>query len=210
VSEPWTCPGCGDERAAADDFCGRCGRPRPRSEAVQWAREPGSGGLEADPDVEERRSADLLAEEQAAEQAARRDRSLTIRRALVLNVVLVVAVVGAVLFGRGAGPAAIDFDPASWRCGASPHAWTASLPGAAEDLRVEWRRGGVDGPVASSLPVARAELEVHRAVDGRYRVPSDAIGTPECELAPGTWTMAVVDASTGQSVATGALIVDGP
>ena len=89
--EPWRCPRCDADRAAEDDFCGRCGARRPRPD-------PASASVEAAPHRPER------------------DGGFPVKRALILNGIILVAVLAAVVFSSNGGPGTITFQPAAWRC----------------------------------------------------------------------------------------------
>ncbi len=124
-------------------------------------------------------------------------------RALILNGVIVAAVVIAVVLGGNGGPGVIRFEPAIWRCDGTERTWTATIPARATDLRIEWRTGGPVGELRVSTEVARLVLERFATADGSFRVTSSEPTAPECALAPGTWTLAIRDASDNALLASG-------
>ena len=180
MPEPWRCPRCDAERSAEDDFCGRCGARRPKVA-------PAGDG------------ADL--------PAAPDKGHLLLVRALVLNGIIVVAVIVAVFLGtRDGGPATVTFEPATWRCDGTQRAWIATLPAKATDLRLDWSDGGPTGDVRATSTTTLAALATYRTPDGSFRVTTsstDAAGAPECGLQPGTYTLAIRDATSGVLVASG-------
>jgi hypothetical protein len=175
----WRCPRCDADRAPEDDFCGRCGARRP---GPQPAADGEPGGT-----------------------APARDRpaGFPVRRALILNGIIVAAVVLAVLLGGNGGPGAVRFEPAAWRCDGTERAWIAQVPATAQDLRIEWLTGGPAGEVRTSSTVPRVELEAYRQADAAFRVTSTATDDPACGLVPGVYTMAVRDAANGALLASG-------
>ncbi len=174
VAGPWTCPRCNSVRAAGDDFCGRCGARRP-------APAPTAGEGSSEPT---------------------RD-GFPVARALILNGVIVAAVVIAVVLGGNGGPGAIGFEPTTWRCDGTERSWTATIPARATDLRIEWRTGGPVGELRASTAIARQALERFAVADGSFRVTSSEPTAPECALTPGTWTLAIRDASDNALLASG-------
>jgi len=90
VLEPWRCPRCDAARAAEDDFCGRCGARRPMPDAAPASVE-------------------------VAKQPAGRDGGFPVKRALLLNGIILGAVLLAVLFSSNGRPGTITFQPTAWR-----------------------------------------------------------------------------------------------
>jgi hypothetical protein len=178
---PWTCPRCDSERAAEDDFCGRCGAPRP-------TLTPAGGET----------------------PGARQRDGFPVARALILNGVIVVAVVLAVVLGGNGGPGIVRFEPATWRCDGTERAWIATIPARATDLRIEWRTGGPVGEVRASTGTPREALERYATADGSFRVTTSESTAPECALAPGTWTLAIRDASDNALLASGDVVLAAP
>lgn len=170
-------------RAAADDFCGRCGGRRTGSAPTPAAA--------AGPGVD------------------RRD-GFPVARALILNGVIVVAVVLAVVLGANGGPGVVRFEPPTWRCDGTERAWTATIPARATDLRIEWRTGGPVGEVRASTETGRSSLERFATADGSFRVSSSDPSAAECALAPGTWTLAIRDASDNALLASGEVELAAP
>ena len=137
VLEPWRCPRCDADRAAEDDFCGRCGARRPRPDAAS-------------------------APVEAAPQRPERDGGFPVKRALILNGIVLGAVLAAVVFGSNGGPGTVTFQPAAWRCDGTERAWTAPVPARALEIRIEWRDGGPEGELRASSTTTRAALEPYR------------------------------------------------
>jgi hypothetical protein len=177
---PWRCPRCDADRAAEDTFCGRCGARRAAATTPGTGHEPGADGAARD-----------------------RPAAFPIRRALILNGIIVAAVVLAVVFSGNGGPGMILFEPATWRCDGTERTWAARLADAAPDLRIEWLAGGPAGTVLASSTTTRAELEPYLQADGTLRVTTTAVDAPECGLGPGTYTMAVRDAAGNALLAAG-------
>jgi hypothetical protein len=134
----------------------------------------------------------------------------SVRRALVLNGVVVGAVLLAVALGANGGPASISFEPATWRCDGTPRVWAASIPERATELRVEWRLGGPEGELVGSTTTTRLALEAFAGADGTLRVPASGSTQPECALAPGTYTMAIRDVAGNALLATGDVVLAEP
>ncbi len=178
VLDPWRCPRCDADRAAEDDFCGRCGARRPRSDAP-------------------------AASVGAAPQRPERDGGFPVKRALILNGIILGAVLAAVVFGSNGGPGAITFQPAAWRCDGSERVWTAPIPARAPEIRIEWRVGGPEGEVRASSTTTRATLEPYLTPDGTFRVTTTDTTAPECGLEPGDYTMTLRDADSNALLASG-------
>jgi hypothetical protein len=178
VPEPWRCPRCDAERAAEDDFCGRCGARRPRSAAAPAAVE-------------------------AATQPAERGGGFPVRRALILNGIILGAVIVALVFGSHGGPGTVTFQPAAWRCDGTERAWTAPIPARATEVRVEWRDGGSEGEVRASATTTRAALEPYLTPDGTFHVTTTDTTAPECTLDAGEYTMTLRDAASNALLASG-------
>ena len=178
VLEPWRCPRCDADRAAEDDFCGRCGARRPRPDA-------------ASPPVE------------AASQRPERDGGFPVKRALILNGIVLGAVLVAVVFGSNGGPGTVTFQPAAWRCDGTERAWTAPIPARALEIRIEWRDGGPEGELRASSTTTRAALEPYGTPDGTFRVTTTETTAPECGLEAGDYTMALRDAASNALLASG-------
>ena len=178
VLDPWRCPRCDADRAAEDDFCGRCG-----------ARRPG-------PDT-------TSASVEAAPHRPERDGGFPVKRALILNGIILVAVLAAVAFSSNGGPGSITFQPAAWRCDGTERAWTAPIPARAPEIRIEWRVGGPEGAVRASSTTTRATLEPYLTPDGTFRVTTTDATAPECALDAGRYTMAVRDAASNALLASG-------
>jgi hypothetical protein len=141
--------------------------------------------------------------------AQKRD-GFPVARALILNGVIVGAVILAVVLGGNGGPGVIRFEPATWRCDGTERAWIATIPARATDLRIEWRTGGPVGDVRASVDTPRAALEPFATADGSFRVTTSEPTAPECGLVPGTWTLAVRDASDNALLASGDVVVAAP
>jgi hypothetical protein len=178
VPDPWRCPRCDADRAAEDDFCGRCGARRP-------GLDTGSASVEAAPHRPER------------------DGGFPVKRALILNGIILVAVLAAVAFSSNGGPGGITFQPAAWRCDGTERAWTAPIPARAPEIRIEWRVGGPEGAVRASSTTTRATLEPYLTPDGAFRVTTTDATAPECALDAGRYTMAVRDAASNALLASG-------
>ncbi len=174
---PWRCPRCGSDRDAADAFCGQCATRRPTSTG---------------PDAEV-----------GADTTAGRPAGFPVRRALILNGIVLGAVLIAVMFSRDAGPGTIAFVPASWRCDGTERAWTAAIPAAHESLAIEWRSGGPEGGIRTRFATTRTALETYRQPDGTFRVAATETDAPECSLPPDRYTMVVRDAVSNALVASG-------
>lgn len=185
---PWTCLRCDAERAAEDVFCGRCGARRTSSAAGASAAVP---------------------TEVEAPGARKRD-GFPVARALILNGVIVVAVILAVILGGNGGPGVIRFEPATWRCDGTERAWIATLPASATELRIEWRTGGPVGEIRASANTERSALERFATADGSFHVTTSEPTAPECSLAPGTWTLAIRDASDNALLASGDVVLAAP
>ena len=97
----------------------------------------------------------------------------------------------------------IRFEPATWRCDGTERSWIATIPARATDLRIEWRTGGPVGEIRASTETERSALERFAVADGSFRVTSSEATAPECALAPGTWTLAIRDASDNALLASG-------
>lgn len=180
VPGSWRCPRCDADRAAEDAFCGRCGARRPSAQV------PVTTG-------------DL-----ATDGATGRPAPFPVRRALILNGIILVAVVAAVVLGSGGGsPGAVRFEPAAWRCDGTERAWISQLPARSPDLRIEWLTGGPAGVAQASSTITRLELEPYRQADGAFRVSTSATDGPECGLPPGLYTMAIRDATSNALLASG-------
>jgi hypothetical protein len=136
--------------------------------------------------------------------------SFPVARALILNGVIVAAVILAVVLGGNGGPGVIRFEPATWRCDGSERAWIAAIPAQAADLRIEWRTGGPVGDVRASADTPRAALERFATADGSFRVTTSEPTAPECALTPGTWTLAIRDASDNALLASGDVVLAAP
>lgn len=183
----WRCPRCDADRAGADTFCGRCGARRPRQEASADQARSIAGlplGVETTPPED-------------------RPRSFPVRRALILNGVILGAVLLAVIFGRGGGPTAIAFEPPTWRCDGLERTWVATIPAAHSDLRIDWRIGGPVGDARATETITRLALEPYLTSDGSFHVFTSDPDAPECGLDPGPYTMTIRDASSGALVASG-------
>ena len=180
---PWTCRRCGAERVAEDDFCGRCGARRTSSTA--WPATGEAPGTRA------------------------RD-GFPVARALILNGVIVVAVVIAVILGGNGGPGVIRFEPTTWRCDGTERAWAATIPARATELRIEWRTGGPAGEIRASVDTQRSALERFATADGSFFVTTSEPTAPECALSPGTWTLAIRDASDNALLASGDVVLAAP
>lgn len=175
----WRCPRCDADRAAEDDFCGRCGCRRPVS------------ATEASPT--------------GSSPAATPARGgFPIARALALNGIILGAVLVAFLLGRGDdGPTSIAFEPTLWRCDGSGRTWVAAIPAKAPDVRLDWLTGGPAGQVRASAITSRAALEPYRQADGAFRVTTTESDAPECALDPGTYTLTIRDAASNALLASG-------
>jgi hypothetical protein len=182
VLEPWRCPRCDADRAAEDDFCGRCGARRPRTEAA-----PASG--------------------EGATQPAGRDGGFPVKRALVLNGIILGAVLLAVVFSSNGRPGTITFQPSAWRCDGTERAWTAPIPAQASEVRIEWRDGGPEGEVRASSTTTRAALEAYLTPDGTFRVTTTETTAPECGLDAGEYTMTLRDALSNGLLASGTVVL---
>jgi hypothetical protein len=180
VLEPWRCPRCDADRAAEDDFCGRCGARRPRPDAAPTAVE-------------------------AAPQRPERDGGFPVKRALILNGIILGAVLVAVVFGSNGGPGTITFQPAAWRCDGTERAWTAPIPARALEIRIEWRDGGPEGELRAGSTTTRAALEPYATLDGTFHVTTTETTAPECGLDAGDYTMALRDAASNALLASGAV-----
>jgi hypothetical protein len=180
--EPWRCPRCDADRAAEDDFCGRCGARRPRAEAAPATVE-------------------------VAGQPAGRDGGFPVKRALVLNGIILGAVLLAVAFSSNGRPGTIAFQPAEWRCDGTERAWTAPIPAQASEVRIEWRDGGPEGEVRASSTTTRAALEPYLTLDGSFRVTTTDTTAPECGLDAGEYTMTVRDALSNGLLASGTVVL---
>jgi hypothetical protein len=178
VLEPWRCPRCDADRAAEDDFCGRCGARRPRPDAT-------SASVEAAP------------------QRTERDGGFPVKRALILNGIILVAVLAAVVFSSNGGPGTITFDPVAWRCDGTERAWTAPVPARALEIRIEWRDGGPEGELRASSTTTRAALEPYGTPEGTFHVTTTETTAPECGLETGEYTMALRDAASNALLASG-------
>ncbi len=178
---PWACPRCGSERTAGDDYCGRCGA---------------------------RRAITLSTPDQTS-RAAKRD-GFPVARALILNGVILVAVILAVVLGGNGGPGVIGFEPSIWRCNGSERTWTAMIPARSTDLLVEWRTNGPVGELRATTETSRQALERFAMADGSFRVTTSEPGAPECGLTPGTWTLAIRDASDNALLAAGDVVLVAP
>jgi hypothetical protein len=181
VLDPWRCPRCDAGRAAEDDFCGRCGARRPRPDAASTASVPS----------------------EAAPQRPERDGGFPVRRALVLNGIILGAVLVAVVFSSNGGPGTITFDPVAWRCDGTERAWTAPIPARALEIRIEWRAGGPEGELRASSTTTRDALETFRSPDGTFHVTTTETTAPECGLDAGEYTMALRDAASNALLASG-------
>lgn len=173
TSGPWRCPRCGSERDAADAFCGRCATRRPAAAAAAVGVEKG------------------------------RSSNFPVRRALILNGIILSTVVVAVLFSRNEGPGAIVFEPGRWLCDGSERAWVAAIPATHEDLLIEWRSGGPEGALRTGSTASRTALEAYRQADGAFRVTTTETAEPECRLPPDRYTLVLRDATSNVLVATG-------
>ena len=178
IPEPWRCPRCAAERTADDDFCGRCGARRPRSDAA-------------------------AASVEGAARRPERDGGFPVKRALILNGIILGAVLAAVVFSSNGGPGTITFQPAAWRCDGSDRTWTAPIPARALEIRIEWRDGGPEGELRTSSTITRAVLEPYLTPDGSVHVTTTDVTTPECALAAGDYTMALRDAASNALLASG-------
>ncbi len=177
---PWRCPVCGSQRTADDDFCGRCGSPRPVPD------ETGTGSQESVP----------------PEDAAKG--RFPVMRALVLNGIVIGAVILVFLLGRrDGGPTTVTFVPGLWRCDGTERAWIASVPASAIDVRLDWMTGGPAGEVHATSTTSRIALEAYRQADGTFRVSSTDTDAPECGLDAGTYTLAIRDAASNALLASG-------
>jgi hypothetical protein len=178
--EPWRCSRCEADRAADDDFCGRCGarRPKPVTEAAVPAG----------------------AESPAANA---RKGSFPVARALILNGLILGAVLIAVVFGRGGGPTKIVFEPSAWRCDGTERAWVATIPAKALGVKIEWRTGGPEGEIRATTTTPRSALDRYLAADGAFRVGTTSQDAPECALDPGRYTLALRDAASNALLASG-------
>jgi hypothetical protein len=183
AADPWRCARCAADRAADDEFCGRCGAPRPDPRPA------------ARPDPQS---------DQPAPGAAADKGRFPVGRALILNGVLVGAVLLALLLGRsGGGPTTIAFEPALWACDGSERAWIAAVPASAPDVRLDWLTGGPVGQVHASSTTSRSALEPYGQPDGRFRVVTTTTDAPECDLGPGTYTLTIRDAASNALLASG-------
>jgi hypothetical protein len=127
-----------------------------------------------------------------------------VRRALVLNGIIVGAVLLALVLGRvGGGPTTIAFEPGLWRCDGTERAWIAAIPAKATVVRLDWLTGGPAGEVHATSTTARATLEPYLQPDGTFRVATTATAAPECALAPGSYTLAIRDAASNALIASG-------
>ncbi len=172
---PWRCPQCGSDRDAADTFCGRCATRRPTNR-------------------------DVVA---GPETPAERPAGFPLRRALILNGIVIGVVVIAVLFSGSGGPGPIGFEPSRWRCDGTERVWTASIPAEHEDVVIEWRSGGPEGLLRTGTTTSRTRLEAYRQPDGTFRVTTNDPAAPECSLPPDRYTMVVRDAGSNALVALG-------
>ena len=182
VLEPWRCPRCDADRAAEDDFCGRCGARRPREDA-------------AAPSVEE------------APEPPGRGGGFPVKRALVLNGIILAAVVLAVVFSGNGRPGTITFEPGAWRCDGTERSWAAPIPAQASEVRIDWRDGGPEGEVRASATTTRAALEPYLTPDGTFRVTTTDASAPECALAAGEYTMTLRDALSNGLLASGTVVL---
>jgi hypothetical protein len=178
VLEPWRCLRCDADRAAEDEFCGRCGAPRPRADATPASVE-------------------------GASDHTGRDGGFPVKRALVLNGIILGAVVLAVVFSSNGRPGTITFQPAAWRCDGTERSWVAPIPAQALEVRMEWRDGGPEGEVRASSTTTRAALEPYLTPDGTFRVTTTETTGPECGLAAGEYTMTLRDALSNGLLASG-------
>ncbi len=135
--------------------------------------------------------------------APERDGGFPVRRALILNGIILVAVLVAVVFGSNGGPASITFQPTPWRCDGTERSWTAPVPARALEIRIEWRDGGPEGELRASSTTARAALEPYANPDGTFRVATTDTAAPECGLDAGGYTMALRDAASNALLASG-------
>jgi hypothetical protein len=134
-----------------------------------------------------------------------------LKRALILNGILVGAVVGLVLVGRSpTGSAMITFEPGTWRCDGTERAWVADIPGSHANLLVEWRSGGPDGAVRSVSSTTRLALEPFQVPGDPFRVTTSSRTGPECGLPPGTYTLVLRDLDLGVVVASGNVTLAAP
>jgi hypothetical protein len=185
--QPWRCPRCDADRAAVDDFCGRCGARRPRADTVPTGVDGAPG--------------------EASGGAPERDGRFPVRRALVLNGIILGAVLLAVAFSSNGRPGTIAFQPAEWRCDGTERAWTAPIPAQASEVRIEWRDGGPEGEVRASSTTTRAALEPYLTLDGSFRVTTTDTTAPECGLDAGEYTMTVRDALSNGLLASGTVVL---
>ena len=181
VLQPWCCPRCDADRAAEDDFCGRCGARRPRTDTTPAAVE---GVPEGTPG---------------------RGSGFPVKRALILNGIVLGAVLVAVALGSNGGPGTVTFQPAAWRCDGTERAWTAPIPARALEIRIEWRDGGPEGELRASSTTTRAALEPFLTTDGTFRVTTTETAAPECGLDAGDYTMALRDAASNALLASGSV-----
>jgi len=126
-----------------------------------------------------------------------------VKRALILNGIILGAVLAAVVFSSNGGPGAITFQPAAWRCDGTERAWTAAVPARALEIRIEWRDGGPEGELRASSTTTRAALEPYATPDGTFRVTTTDATAPECALEAGDYTMALRDVASNVLLASG-------
>lgn len=125
------------------------------------------------------------------------------KRALILNGIILGAVLAAVVFSSNGGPGTITFQPAAWRCDGTERAWTAPIPARALEVRIEWRAGGPEGELLASSTTSRAALEPYAAPDGTFHVTTTDTTAPECGLDAGEYTMVLRDAASNALLAAG-------
>jgi hypothetical protein len=183
VPDRWRCPRCDADRAAEDDYCGRCGARRLRADTTPPAVEGASGA--------------------APGGAPDHGGGFPVKRALILNGIILAAVLAAVVFGSNGGPGTITFQPAAWRCDGTERAWTAPIPARALEIRIEWRDGGPEGELRAGSTTTRAAFEPYVTPDGTFRVATTDTTAPECGLDAGEYTMALRDAASNALLASG-------
>jgi hypothetical protein len=206
-SGPWRCPGCGSDRDAVDAFCGRCATPRPPGGSLPVDQSPQAGAP-----AQSHHDAQADAHPSALGGAEReRSSSFPLRRALILNGIVIGAVVGIVLLSRSpAGSPVITFEPLTWRCDGTERAWLADIPASHPNLLVEWRSGGPDGTVRDISSTTRLALEAFQTPGGPFRVTTTSRTSPECGLPAGTYALVLRDLDLGVVVASGDVAIAAP
>jgi hypothetical protein len=135
-------------------------------------------------------------------------RAPSLVRPIVLAGIPLLGVAVALLVARpiDTGPTPIVATPGTWRCGESGQTWATPIRAAGDTILVEWRAGGLDGPVRASASIGRYALDGYRQGDGTYVIPAADVpvtADAACSLAEGPHTLVIVDTAVDEVVAAG-------